>query len=72
MHRVPAALVLAAILSGCGHLASVLPQAGGNDPMRMTVEQYAMARAGLPYRKHACKRPSIKRPAAFDTRRQAR
>jgi hypothetical protein len=52
------AVLLLAILAGCGAGSSSLPyrSLGLDDSMSMTVEQYALNR--LPAARHACAKPS--------------
>ena len=61
MRRTFSALILVAVLSGCGTMGSSLPYHSGSvdDSMGMTIEQYAVGR--LPAGVHAasrCTKPS--------------
>jgi ABC-type uncharacterized transport system auxiliary subunit len=55
MRRLVLALVAAATLCGCGTTGiPSLQGLAGEDPMRLTVEQYAMRQAGLVQRAPKC------------------
>jgi hypothetical protein len=60
MHRRLAVLALAGLIAGCSAGQNVLPAhaVDGDDPMSMTVEQYAMSQARLPHAAATCKKPA--------------